>query len=132
MPIGTSQIYCTVEDTSGVADSLIVHLEDPDGGTGRLVMFVATPDGRELDDDLQHRLWSALRAALSPQRVPDEIHRPASIPTTQSGKKSELPVKTILLGSSARNVASPDSLRNLRSVDEVVSVARGRQVELPR
>lgn len=95
------------------------------------MLFVATPDGRELDDDLQHRL----RSAFAPRCRPNTCRTKSSlesIPMTLSGKKTELPVKKILLGSSARDVASPDSLRNPRSLDEVIAVARGRQVELPK
>src|SRR5439155_2552064 len=44
--LGTSEIYRVVEAVDGVADSLIVHLEDADGGPGRLVLFVACDRAR--------------------------------------------------------------------------------------
>ena len=39
--LGTSEFYAVVEAIPEVADSLVVHLEDPEGGAGRLVLFVA-------------------------------------------------------------------------------------------
>ena len=46
--IGTSEIYRVVEAVEGVNDSLIVHLEDPGGGAGVLVLFVALSEGADL------------------------------------------------------------------------------------
>jgi acetoacetyl-CoA synthetase len=124
--IGTSEIYRTVEDVDGVVDSLIVHLEDPDGGAGRLLLFVATAPTVELDDELQQRIRAALRSGLSPRHVPDEIHRLDAIPTTLSGKKLELPVKKILRGANPDDVASRGSLRDPRPLDQIAEIAARR------
>ena len=38
--IGTAEIYRVVEQLDEVADSLVVHIEDPSGGLGELILFV--------------------------------------------------------------------------------------------
>ncbi len=42
--------------------------------------------------------------------MPDDIIRMKALPRTRSGKRLEIPVKRILLGSAARQVVSLDSL----------------------
>ncbi len=124
--IGTSEIYRVVEAIDGVTDSLIVHLEDSDGGgPGTLILFVALADGVQLDD-LIDSIKQSLRTNLSPRHTPDEIHALPSIPTTLSGKKLELPVKKILRGADPDSVASRGALKNPESLDAVVAVARSR------
>ena len=124
--IGTSEIYRVVEAVDGVDDSLIVHLEDSEGGgAGALVLFVALAEGVQLDD-LIDPIKRALRSSLSPRHVPDEIHALPSIPTTLSGKKLELPVKKILRGADPDAVASRGALKNPESLDAVAAIARSR------
>jgi acetoacetyl-CoA synthetase len=115
--LGTSDFYTVVEGFDEVRDSLVVHLEDPDGGPGRLVLFVVLAEGAELDDDLQARIAKALRSELSPRHVPDELHAVPAVPRTLSGKKLEVPVKRILLGQPADVVASRDALADPSALD---------------
>ncbi|MCW2737962.1 acetoacetate--CoA ligase [Nocardioides sp.] len=96
--IGTSEVYSAVERQAEVADSLVVHLEDPAGGVGTLLLFVKLRDGDELTDDLQSRLRHALRTSASPRHVPDAIYEIPEVPRTATGKKLEVPVKRILQG----------------------------------
>lgn len=111
--LGTAEFYTVVDAVDEVLDSLVVHLEDPDGGPGRLLLFV-TLDA-ELTDDLRERLCTRLREQLSPRHVPDEVVRVRAIPRTVSGKRMEVPVKRMLrdptlaatVGAAA---ADPDSL----------------------
>ena len=124
--VGTSEIYRVVEAVEGVADSLIVHLEDAEGGgAGVLVLFVAL-DGETQFEDVIDPVKRALRSNLSPRHVPDEIHALPSIPTTLSGKKLELPVKKILSGADPDSVASRGALKNPESLDAVAELARHR------
>ena len=52
--LGTAEFYRVVEELPEVADSLVVHLEDPAGGNGELLLFVAAArPGVELDDALR-------------------------------------------------------------------------------
>jgi acetoacetyl-CoA synthetase len=53
-----------------------------------------------------------LRAELSPRHVPDQIVEVPGIPRTLSGKKLEVPVRKILLGTPVADAADPDALAN--------------------
>ncbi len=82
--MGTSELYAVVEEFAEVQDSLIVHLEDDEGGPGELVLFVVA----ELDDTLRGRLAGALRKQLSPRHVPDTIAAVPAIPRTLTRKEA--------------------------------------------
>jgi acetoacetyl-CoA synthetase len=114
--IGTADIYSVVEEIPEVHDSLVVHLEDPDGGQGRVVLFVATSDG-SLTPELPSQIVTALRSSLSPRHVPDEIRGEAGIPRSRTGKKLELTVKRIPQGADPGSVASRDSLLDPSSLE---------------
>jgi acetoacetyl-CoA synthetase len=116
--LGTSDFYTVVEAFDEVADSLVVHLEDPEGGNGRLLLFVVPSAGAVVDDDLRVRIATALRTQLSPRHVPDELHAVAKVPRTLSGKKLEVPVKRILQGKPAEDVASKDALADPTALEE--------------
>jgi acetoacetyl-CoA synthetase len=125
--VGTAEIYRVVESIDGVVDSLVVHLEAPDADDpGNLVLFVVLDAGVELDDEVRARIRTGLRTGLSPRHVPDEIHQVASIPTTLSGKKLELPVKRILRGGDPEVVASRGALKDPSALDAIVTIASGR------
>jgi acetoacetyl-CoA synthetase len=127
--LGTSDFYTVVESLSEVADSLVVHLEDRDGGAGELILLVVTtPDAGGLDDDLRASIGRALRSELSPRHVPDVIEEVDVVPRTLSGKKLEVPVKRMLLGAEPDQVASRDSLQDPGSLDAVAEwmATRGR------
>jgi acetoacetyl-CoA synthetase len=115
--MGTAELYSVVEALPEVADSLVVHLEDPAGGPGRLILFVAPAGGAPLDDALRDRIRAALRTELSPRHVPDEIHEVPGVPRTLSGKKLEVPVKRILAGADPDRAASRGSLANPEVLD---------------
>jgi acetoacetyl-CoA synthetase len=109
--MGTSEFYRVVENLPEVADSLVVDTGQL-GAEGRLILYLVLADGHELDDALAGRIKAALRAALSPRHVPDEIHQVPGIPRTLSGKKLEVPVRKILLGTPVGDAADPDALAN--------------------
>ena len=124
--LGTSEFYTVVEARPEVHDSLVVHLEDPHGGIGELLLFVALEPGAELDDDLRRGIAADLRTALSPRHVPDEIVAVPVVPRTHTGKKLEVPVKRILLGAPAEEVASLGSLADPTSLDAFIALAARR------
>ena len=109
--MGTSEFYRVVEGFGEVADSLVVDTGRL-GAEGRLILYVMPAAGCELDDDLAARLRAALRSQLSPRHVPDEIHQVPGIPRTLSGKKLEVPVRKILLGTEPERAADPNALAN--------------------
>jgi acetoacetyl-CoA synthetase len=122
--LGTGEFYGIVEELDEIVDSLVVHLEDPDGGAGELVLYVVLRDGVELDDALRARIAGALRSELSPRHVPDTMRAIPAIPRTLTGKKLEAPVKRILRGEPVEAVASRDSLLDPRALDLFVSERR--------
>jgi acetoacetyl-CoA synthetase len=109
--MGTSEFYRVVERLPEVTDSLVVDTGQL-GRPGRLVLYVTLAEGCDLDDDLSGRLRGALRSELSPRHVPDEIHQVPGIPRTLSGKKLEIPVRKILLGTEPERAADPNALAN--------------------
>ena len=120
--LGTAEFYTVVEALPEVADSLVVHLEDDEGGAGQLLLFVVLADGLELDEDLRHRVATALRTQLSPRHVPDAIHQVGALPRTLSGKKLEVPVKKILQGASIDDAAAKGALTDPDSLDAFVRI----------
>jgi len=109
--MGTSEFYRVVEGFDEVADSLVVDTGRL-GAEGRLILYVVPAAGCELDDDLAGRIRAALRAELSPRHVPDEIHQVPGVPRTLSGKKLEVPVRKILLGTAPERAVDPNALAN--------------------
>ena len=125
--VGTAEIYRVVESVDGISDSLVVHLESPSADDpGVLVLFVASDTALVERDGLIAALKSTVRRELSPRHVPDEVHFVEVIPTTLSGKKLELPVKKILRGASADDVASRDSLKDPSALDAIALIASAR------
>jgi acetoacetyl-CoA synthetase len=124
--LGTGEFYAVVEDLDEVLDSLVVHLEDPEGGPGELLLFVQLREGASLSDELRARIGAALRDGLSPRHTPDGVVAVPAIPRTMTGKKLELPVKRILQGTPAEQVASRDALADPESIDAFVAYARER------
>ena len=124
--LGTAEFYSVVEGFPEVADSLVVHLEDPHGGPGELILFVVPAAGVTVDDDLRSRIAKELRAALSPRHVPDTLHSVSAVPRTLSGKKLEVPVKRILGGMPADRAAAKGALANPESLTEFEALAERR------
>jgi acetoacetyl-CoA synthetase len=96
--LGTAEFYTVVEALPEVLDSLVVHLEDDEGGAGTLVLFVQLAPGLDLDDEVRRSIATALRTQLSPRHVPDVVHQVSALPHTLSGKRIEVPAKKILQG----------------------------------
>jgi acetoacetyl-CoA synthetase len=123
--MGTSEFYRVVESFPQVADSLVVDTGRL-GQEGRLVLFVTlvtstglgaesgqpVADDSNLEEELARQMRAALRAQLSPRHVPDEIVWVPGIPRTLSGKKLEIPVRKILLGTPVADAADPSALAN--------------------
>ncbi|MGC1213915.1 MAG: acetoacetate--CoA ligase, partial [Micromonospora sp.] len=124
--LGTSEFYSVVEGLDEVVDSVVVHLEDDEGGAGELLLFVVLAEGLELDDELRRKICRELRTALSPRHVPDEIHQVRAVPRTLSSKKLEVPVKKILTGTPVDNAAAKGALANPESLGAFAAFAQRR------
>jgi acetoacetyl-CoA synthetase len=90
------------------------------------VLFISLEPGVVLDEDLRRAIATALRTALSPRHIPDEIVELPVIPRNLTGKKLELPAKRILQGAALEAVASRDALAVPDSLDALVELARAR------
>jgi acetoacetyl-CoA synthetase len=125
--LGTAEFYSAVEDLEEVVDSLVIHLEDPAGGMGELLLFVVLAPGLTLDEELRERIAGRLRSSLSPRHVPDAIYQVSAVPRTLSGKKLEVPVKRILTGTSAEVAASRGALADPGALDVFEDLAARRR-----
>jgi acetoacetyl-CoA synthetase len=123
--MGTAELYRAVEALPEIVDSLVVDLEYL-GRESYMPLFVVLREGVELDAALDRRLRDGIKAALSARHVPNEIFQVASIPRTLSGKKMELPVKKLLLGTLADEVFKLDAMANADSVAWFSAFARRR------
>ena len=89
-------------------------------------LFVVLREGAALDDDVVAEIRRRVREDCSPRHVPSEIVAVAEVPRTLSGKVLELPVKRILQGARAEEVASRDALANPAAIDAFVDYAGTR------
>lgn len=128
--LGTADFYSVLDTLPEVADALVIHLEDPDGGMGQLVLFVQCESGVSFTPELSGRISRELKARLSPRHTPDEVVPVARIPLGRTGKKLEVPVKRIVQGATADSVASAGALQDPRSLDEYVEYAQSRKAKV--
>ncbi|HEX6225658.1 MAG TPA: acetoacetate--CoA ligase, partial [Chryseolinea sp.] len=124
--IGTSEIYRALDKIEEVKDSLIICIEETDGSFW-MPLFVVMKEGKTLTDALKQKISTTLRTDYSPRHVPDEIMAVKDIPYTISGKKTESPVKKVLMGKDPKKVLSAGSLRNPEAMEEFVLMARKRR-----
>jgi acetoacetyl-CoA synthetase len=120
--IGTSEIYRSVDQIPEIKDSLIVCLEKT-GGEFWMPLFVVLKENETLTEELKTRIKETIRKENSPRHVPDEILSAPDIPYTISGKKTETPVKKVLMGKNPAEAISHGALRNPESMNFFVNLA---------
>ena len=128
--MGTSELYNAIEALPEVMDSLVVDLEYL-GRESYMPLFVALRPGLTLDDALKARIEDAIRQALSPRFVPNDIFQVNEVPRTLTGKKQELPIKKLLLGQPIEKVVNKDAMANPGCLDWYVQFAAQRQASTP-
>ena len=121
--MGTSELYSAVEALPEVMDSMVVDLEYL-GKESYMPLFVVLRPGTVFDDALKARLNNAIKVALSPRFIPNEIFLVAEIPRTLSGKKQELPIKKLMLGQPLEKVVNKDAMANPGCLEWYVDLAR--------
>ncbi|WP_062408204.1 acetoacetate--CoA ligase [Limnohabitans sp. 63ED37-2] len=121
--MGTSELYSAVEALPEVMDSMVVDLEYL-GKESYMPLFVVLRPGTALDDVLKAKLNNAIKVALSPRFIPNEIFQVAEIPRTLSGKKQELPIKKLMLGQPLEKVVNKDAMANPGCLDWYVALAK--------
>ena len=112
--IGTSEIYSALDQLFEITDSIILDLPNKKEHS-QLFLFVVT--NKNLDFELIDKIKNQLKIKCSPQYIPDKIISIREVPYTLSGKKLEIPIKKILLGSDPSEVINYGSLRNPNSLD---------------
>jgi acetoacetyl-CoA synthetase len=125
--MGTSELYSAVEALPEVLDALVVDLEYL-GRESYMPLFVVLRPGVPLDGAMKGKINGAIKTALSPRFVPDEIVQVAEIPRTLSGKKQELPIKKLLLGQPLDKVVNKDAMANPGCLDWYVAFAQQRNL----
>jgi acetoacetyl-CoA synthetase len=125
--IGSAEIYRILERVPGIADSLVVCLERP-GGQFFMPLFVKLATPGTLDEALRAEISERLRSDGSPRHVPDAIVAVDAIPYTLTGKKMEIPVRRLLAGARAADVASRDAMMDPSALDVYVEYAASTEV----
>jgi acetoacetyl-CoA synthetase len=123
--MGTSELYSAVEALPEVLDSMVVDLEYL-GRESYMPLFVVLREGVALDEEMRRKLVEAIKTALSPRFVPNDIFQVAEIPRTLSGKKQELPIKKLLLGQPIEKVVNREAMANPACLDWYVALAKSR------
>ena len=121
--MGTSELYSAVEALPEVMDSMVVDLEYL-GRESYMPLFVVLRDGLVLDEAMKAKLNDAIKTALSPRFVPNEIFQVDQIPRTLTGKKQELPIKKLMLGQPLEKVVNQDAMANPGCLPWYVALAR--------
>ncbi|UXA05906.1 acetoacetate--CoA ligase [Mycobacterium sp. SMC-2] len=121
--LGTSEFYSALQDIDQIHDGLVIHLDDPSGGVGSLLLFVQLAPGAHLDDALRAQINRQLRMRLSPRHTPDDIIAIPEVPYNLTGKKLEVPVKRLLLGAPRATVVSDGAVRNPHALDAFEELA---------
>ncbi|MCQ4206544.1 acetoacetate--CoA ligase [Streptomyces longispororuber] len=123
--MGSADIYEAVERLPEIRESLVIGLEQPDGGYW-MPLFVHLAPGAVLDDDLRARIKQTIREQLSPRHVPDEIIEAPGVPHTLTGKRIEVPVKRLLQGTPLEKAVNAGSIDNLELLKFYEDIARKR------
>ena len=123
--MGSADIYEAVERIPEIRESLVIGIEQPDGGYW-MPLFVHLVPGASLDDALLARIKQTIREQLSPRHVPDEIIEVPGIPHTLTGKRIEVPVKRLLQGTPLEKAVNPGSVDNLDLLHFYEDLARKR------
>ncbi|MCK0111668.1 acetoacetate--CoA ligase [Ornithinimicrobium sp. F0845] len=125
--MGSADIYNVVEDVPEVAESLVLGIEEPDGGYWMPLFVVLTDADRELDDDLRDDILTAIRTKASPRHVPDEIHQVVALPHTRTGKRLEVPLKRMMQGADPDTVVQRTALDDPSLLEPFLALARERR-----
>ncbi|MGA4544531.1 acetoacetate--CoA ligase [Uniformispora flossi] len=126
--MGSADIYEAVERIPEVAESLVVGIEQPDGGYW-MPLFVVPAPGAVLDDALRDRIKQVIRTEVSPRHVPDEILEAPGVPHTLTGKRIEIPVKKLLQGKSLDTAVNPGSVDDMEILGFYARLGRERNTK---
>ncbi|PSN93077.1 hypothetical protein B9P99_02715 [Candidatus Marsarchaeota G1 archaeon OSP_B] len=95
-------------------------------GESKLLLFVVLKQGVFLDSTLVERIKQKVSSELSPRFVPDEVYQVEEIPKTLNGKKLEVPVKRILMGTPLEKAVNIGAVSNPSSLNFFIELAKKR------
>ena len=122
--LGSADIYAAVQQVPEVADSLVIGVEEPNGGYF-MPLFVVLKDGETLGPELTERIGKIIRSVTSARHVPDTVIQVPALPVTHAGKKIEIPIKRLFLGHAPEDVINLGSLANPESLEWFIQRASG-------
>ncbi|MEV0280163.1 acetoacetate--CoA ligase [Streptomyces sp. NPDC050610] len=124
--MGSADIYEAVERLPEIRETLVIGVEQPDGGYW-MPLFVHLAPGARLDDNLRDRIKKTIRENLSPRHVPDEVIEVPGVPHTLTGKRIEVPVKRLLQGTRLEKAVNPGSVDDLELLRFYERLAHDRE-----
>lgn len=121
--LGTAEFYSVLDPLPELADCMVVHFEDPDGGMGQLLLL-AVAAGDCDPAELERRVRTVIRTELSPRHVPDQVLWLPSVPRTATGKRLEIPLKRLVQGIDPANAIDRGVLVHPEDLDGIVDAVR--------
>jgi acetoacetyl-CoA synthetase len=90
---GPTDIYSVLDTDEfhalGVEETLVVGLMVGGGSDEKVILFVKTRQGVELDEGLVKKIKTSIRLARSARHVPERILKVSDVPVTLTGKRVE-------------------------------------------
>lgn len=123
--LGASDIYDALQEIKEIEDSMVLGVEEEDGGYW-MPLFVVPAEGAVVDDALRERIRQTLRNKASARHVPDEIIEAPEIPVTQTMKRLEVPLKRMFSSSLSGKPVNRDSVRNPEALEWFRNFAQSR------
>lgn len=114
--MGTSEIYNALESISQIQDSLVVDIPISEDQS-YMPLFVVLKDGEALQDYIVSQIKKVIRESCSPRHVPNEVIQVDDLPRTLNGKKLEVPIKKMLMGTPVEKAVNMGSLANPESLN---------------
>ena len=118
-----------MESLAEVIDSVVVDLEYLNRESNMTLFVVLYPE-IALSDSLKEKISGAIKNSISARFIPDKIIKINEVPRTLSGKKLEVPIKKLLLGSDPKTVVNRESMANPSSFEFFVTYAKNQTTKV--
>lgn len=120
--MGSSEFYAVLDTVESITDSLVIDTTAAGHETGQLVLLVVPAPGVDVDARAVDDLRSALRRALSPRHVPDCVLAVPALPHTLNGKRLEVPVRRLFLGTAPSDALDRSAVDDPAALDHLIAV----------